>query len=123
MLRRKKVDEGDRLPKAVSADCQGEACAYFTGEPCKSYEDLLNADGKSGGPDLPPLRSDANYALYGQVCLGGEKPQLVAQRAELLTERANVLQIIALSGRYGDMPLLIQDQGHETTVIPVVSSE
>lgn len=31
-------------------------------------EELLKAYGQSGGTNLPPVRDDGNYAVYGLVC-------------------------------------------------------
>lgn len=69
----------------------------------------MNADGpKPGEGTTPPLREETNYIVYGQRCIEGNGPQLVAQRVEVLNPAAvNISAIIAKTGMYGDMPVQI----------------
>jgi hypothetical protein len=117
------VFEGERLPKIIVAQCLGEKCVNWSGAACAAYEDLLQADGESRGTDLPPLRDDASYALYGLACTGGDKEVLVAQRAEILKPGVNMLKIVGLSGMYGDMPLAIQTPQQTVSVETIATSD
>jgi hypothetical protein len=100
--------EGDRLSKVLPAQCIGDKCLNWSGVSCQAYADLLNADGASGSLDVPPLREEANYALYGVVCAGGSEETLVAQRVQLLKPGVHLAMIIAISGVYGEMPLTVE---------------
>lgn len=117
------VAEGERLPKTLSLKCLGEQCLNSSGVTCAAYEALLEADGSSGATDQPPLKDEASFAIYGQVCLGGEEEQLVGLRAEILKQGVEVMKIIALSGRYGDMPLIIQTPNQNLGIKTLASSD
>ena len=99
---------GERLPAIITARCLGEQCVNWRGAACSAYEELMTADGQSEGTDFPPLREKASYALYGLVCMGGDGEKFVAGRAEIFKPGVGIMKIVALSGTYGDMPLVIQ---------------
>lgn len=117
------TDGGERLPKIVAAQCLGEKCVNWSGKACEAYEDLLQADGQSGGTDLPPFRDEASYAIYGLACTGGSKEKLVMQRAEILKPGVNLMKVVALSGMYGEMPLAIQTLEQSLGVESIASSD
>lgn len=110
--------EAVRIPQTLPAKCLGEKCVNFIGVECNAYEDLLKADGQSGGRDLPPFRSDATFVLYGRVCTGGTSEVLVATRAETYKD-VNPMMLVAQAGRYGDIPLTIQNHAQQPSEQPL----
>lgn len=116
-------EERERLPKIIVTQCLGETCVNWSGTACRPYHDLLEADGESGGTDLPPFKDEPTFALYGHVCTGGEKPALVAQHAVTYAP-VPIGKLLALSGWYGDMPLAISAEDRNPVVVEtLVSSE
>lgn len=109
-----------RLPTTVAAQCLGARCVNFTGVDCQSRLELLQADGASGGPDLPPYVDDATFVIRGQVCIGGDKDKLVAIRAEALEPDVNPSMLVALGGMYG-LPLTIQAINRQTYGIQTIA--
>ncbi|MGZ6004964.1 MAG: hypothetical protein ACXWLH_02330 [Candidatus Saccharimonadales bacterium] len=107
MLRKKKQppesiapdDASERLPIYKRAQCLGEACMYFSGKKCSSRLELLEAKGTSGGPDLAPLVEDCSYALYGQVCMGGDEQVVVKRIVESPNHNGNPAELVARAGR------------------------
>ena len=102
---------GEHLPEFIPAACLGEKCPNYTGELCKTTEsEWMSAGGPTKGRDKekPPLRDEATYIIYGQRCIEGAHPELVAQRVEVFKpEEVSGMMLIALTGRYGDMPVEI----------------
>lgn len=84
----------------------------------------------AGGPTenrdttMPPLRDEATYIIYGQTCLAGVRPELVAQRVEIhKPDKIGMMGIIALTGRYGDMPVQVINGSAIASIETVASSE
>ncbi len=92
-------DSLSRIPIYKSQDCLGEACEYYSGTSCISRMELLEATGKSGGEDKAPLREECSYALYGQVCMGGEEQVVVRLHAESPNQLASSMELVARMGR------------------------
>lgn len=104
--------ERERLSKVLAAECLGEKCVNWSGTACSgAYQDLLEADGDSGGEDLPPFKDEPTFALYGHVCTGGEKPALVATHA-IRYAPVSIIRLVELSGRYGDIPFTVSAEDH-----------
>lgn len=108
--------EGERLADRLPAQCLGQKCLNFSGTECVSHLELLVAPGDSGGEDLPPLKDEPPYAIYGQVCNRPEYPSLAAQVAQVLKAGVNPAEIVAVSRTFGDMPLTILAPGQEITM-------
>jgi hypothetical protein len=108
MFRRKREQEsGERIPIYKPAECMGEACEYFTGEACASRLELLEASGESGEKGKAPLREDCKYALYGQVCMGGEQQVVIRLHAESPNEKASAMELVARMGRLDDQHIVL----------------
>ncbi len=110
MLRRnreKPEESGERIPIYKRAACLGEACTYFSGVECTSRLELLEALGKSGGKDKAPLREDCNYALYGQVCMGGDEQVVIGLHAESPNSNAGAMELVGRSGRYEEQRIVL----------------
>lgn len=88
-----------RVPIYKRADCLGNECPNFESDNCDSRLELLEATGKSGGKDLGPKVEDCSYALYGQVCMGGEEQVVVKRVAESPNGQADSLELVARTGR------------------------
>ena len=88
-----------RVPIYKRACCLGEDCPEFSGTPCESRLELLEATGKSGGKDLGPMVDDCSYALYGQVCMAGEEQVVVRRITESPNGQADAMELIGRSGR------------------------
>ena len=102
---------GEHLPAFIPTECIG---------------DWMSAGGPTEKHDTtkPPLKDVATYIIYGQRCLAGAAPKLVAQRVEIYKpEQVNDMQIIALTGRYGDMPIQILNGEQESSITTIASSE
>lgn len=125
--RNKNEANGEHLPAFIPADCIGEVCPNFSGQNCTDTEmEWMSAGGPTKKRDTskPPLKDEATYIIYGQRCLAGASPELVAQRAEVLKpEDVSKMQISALMGRYGDMPVEIVSSEQVSTVQTFASSE
>lgn len=118
------VDSRARLPQTLPAQCLGEQCVNFSGVACASYADLLQADGKSGGPNLPPYADEASYAIYGNICTAGEEEKIAGiSTVALKPEEINPAKMIALSGRYGNLPQAIMSPAGIEEVVTLASSE
>ncbi len=104
-LRRRKieaVDSADRLPKTRPIACLGEACTRYAGAECAAYEELIQTNGKSGGIDLPPLKGDASWAIYGRVCRPeGPSDRIVSITTVALKPTVGVMELMAHGERYG----------------------
>ena len=102
---------GERLPAFISTECMGENCPNFNSKDCTDAEmEWMTAGGptKKRNKSKPPLKDEATYIIYGQRCLSGTAPELVAQRVEVYKpEEVNTMQLIAQTGMYGDMPVQI----------------
>lgn len=114
---------GERLQASLPAHCLGEKCVNYAGQTCLSRLDLLQADGPSGGTDLPPLKGESNYAIYGQVCRGGEQESLVATYGEVLKPGVPMAKIVALAGMHGDLPLHIISGDTRAEVTTLATSD
>lgn len=118
---------GERLPEFIPATCIGESCPNFNGTNCDNPEmEWMTADGPAEKRDTskPPLRDEATYIIYGQRCLVGAVPELVAQRVVVLKpEAVSTMMLIAVTGRYGDMPVQIVNGDSVSSVETVASSE
>ncbi len=103
------IEDDGRLAAFIAATCLGEACPNYKGTACTTTEsEWMTADGPIEGRDTskPPFRDEAVYIVYGQTCLEGAEPDLVAQRVEIYKPaEANMMKLIAVTGRYGDMPV------------------
>ena len=95
-------DYEERLPKTFRAECMGLNCPVrLLSHGCNnSFYELLDSDGEPGGLDGTALRSEASYALYGQVCMlnADRKPRLVGLKGiivdpELTTEASTDLAL------------------------------
>lgn len=118
------AEERERLPQTLRANCLGEACAHFSGVECSAYLDLLRADGKSGGKDLPPYQDEATYAIYGNICMGGPSEVTVGITTKVLKpDEANGLKIIGITGAYGDLPQTIESGGRTLQIETAFSSQ
>lgn len=97
--RKNNAPAGEHLPAFIPTECIGEACPNFGGENCTNPEmEWMTAGGPTEKRDIskPPLKDEATYIIYGQRCLAGAAPELVAQRVEVLKpEDVNMLQLIA----------------------------
>ena len=85
-----------------------------------------DADGPIEGRDTskPPLRNEAICIIYGQRCLAGAAPELVAQRVEVFRrEEVSTAMLVALTGRYGEMPVEIVDGDSVSSLETLASSE
>ena len=91
--------QSPRVPIYKPADCLGETCPEYSGEDCDSRLELLEAAGKSGGKDLGPKVGHCNYALYGQVCMGGDEQVVVGRVTESPNGQADAMELIARAGR------------------------
>ena len=109
--RKLSISTGENLPEFIPADCIGQACPNFNGEACANPEmEWMTAGGPTEKRDKskPPLKDEATYIIYGQRCLAGATPELVAQRVEVFKpDDVSMMQLMALTGRYGDMPVEI----------------
>lgn len=129
LLNRKKNSgqtfDGERLPEFIAAQCLGDKCPNFQGELCTDTEsEWITAGGPTEGRDTskPPLRDEATYIIYGQRCLAGANPNLVAQKVEVFKpEEVDSMMLIAVSCRYGDMPVNIVN-GNDTARIETIAS-
>jgi hypothetical protein len=121
------IDDGhERVPVEIAAKCLGEACAFYAGVECDSRLDLLTCDGDSGAKDLPPYADDPSltYTMRGRVCTAEGNERLVGVETEVLQTGVNGLMLIALGGRYGDLPHRISTpKGGSQTVETIASSD
>lgn len=119
----RKQPQGEHLPEFIPASCLGDKCPNYQGTPCDTTEsEWLSAGGSTKGRDRekPPLKDEATYIIYGQRCLEGAHPELVAQRIELYKPaEVDGMMLIAQSGRYGDMPVEIVNGDNPTEVLRV----
>jgi hypothetical protein len=118
---------GEHLPAKLPAECLGEQCPEFKGTACESYEEWVSAKAtRTKGRDTsqPPLKDEAIYIIYGQACMAGEEREMVAQRAEVhRPDEVNGMELIALTNRYGDMPVRIEVAGRIAVVETLATSE
>lgn len=118
---------GEQLPAFIPTDCIGDACPNFSGKNCTNPEmEWMSAGGPTEKRDTskPPLKDEATYIIYGQRCLAGASPELVAQRVEVFKpEAVSMMQLIALTGRYGDMPVEIVSGEQVSAIETIASSE
>lgn len=125
--RRSDAPAGEHLPAFIPTECMGNACPSFSGEKCANTEmEWMSAGGPTEKRDTskPPLKDEATYIIYGQRCLAGAAPELVAQRVEVYKpEKVNIMQIIALTGRHGDMPVQIMSNEQVSDIKTIVSTE
>jgi hypothetical protein len=125
--RNRSASSGEHLPAFKTTDCVGEACPNFSGENCTDPEmEWMSAGGPTERRDTskPPLKDEATYIIYGQRCLKGASPELVAQRVEVFKpEDVDMMEIVALTGRYGDMLVEIISGEQISTVEKVEGSE
>lgn len=100
---------GERLPAIIPADCIGMSCPNFRGVPCTDSKMEWMRAGRPGSDQdksVPPLRGNTTYIIYGQMCLSGSLPQLIAQRVEVLKpEEVDPLIFVRLTSTYGTMPV------------------
>lgn len=71
----------NHLPATRPAKCLGEACPNFNQQNCTDATwTWMVAGGPTKGRDVtkPPLEDEATYIIYGQTCLSGAMPELVA---------------------------------------------
>lgn len=124
---RKNVPSEERLPAFIPTECAGESCPNFSGEKCADTEmEWMTAGGPIEKRDTskPPLRDEATYIIYGQRCLAGATPELVAQRVEVFKpEEVSTMMLIAVTRRYGDMPVQIISGDSVSSVEVILSSE
>lgn len=106
-IREKIIDHGERVPIYKQQECLGEACTYYSGIECSSRLELLRATGKSGGKDKGPLREDCSYALYGQVCMGGEEQVVVRLHSESPNGQASLAELVGRSGMYEEQKIVL----------------
>ena len=91
------VDTASQLPRAKAAKCLGEACASFSGIECASSKLILTRmNGEPIGEDVPHV-SDVSDALYVQVCLDGEPPEVVQTQVEIFAEGPDMRDLVAQS--------------------------
>ena len=125
--RRESEPTGEHLPEFIPTTCIGEACPNYTGKDCDDSEmEWMTAGGPAEKRDtnMPPLRDEATYIIYGQRCLSGAAPELVAQRVEVFkAEEVSTMMLIAMTGRYGDMPVQIVHGGSVSSIRTITSSE
>lgn len=118
---------GEHLPAFITTECIGDACPNFSGENCANPEmEWMTAGGPTEKRDTskPPLKDEATYIIYGQRCLAGAVPDLVAQRVEIYRpEEVSMMQLIALTGRHGDMPVQIVSSEQASPAETIASSE
>ncbi len=109
--RKEATPAGEQLPAFVPTICIGESCPNFSDKNCANPEmEWMTAGGPTEKRDTskPPFRDEATYIIYGQRCLAGVAPELVAQRVEVFKpEKVSTMMLIAMTGRYGDMPVEI----------------
>lgn len=119
--------QGEHLPDFLPAECLGARCPNYSGKTCNDTElEWMTADGPKEGRDTskPPLKKEAKYIIYGQRCLAGAEPKLVAQRVEIYKqEEVSMAKLIAMTGRYGDMPVDIVNGDSVKHVETIVSSD
>lgn len=98
-----------RMETELAVECAGERCPYYRGEPChNATEELLfaKADPKEEG-GKPPRLDQAVYGSYGRICMNGNDTNgtIIEQRVAIFDpSKVNIMEIIAQTGRYGDMP-------------------
>ena len=121
---------GEHLPETLPATCLGEKCPNYLDAACNATEmEWLSAGGPTENRDKskPPLKDEATYIIYGQRCLAAARSQLVAQRVEIYQpDKVNMMQLMALTGRYGDMPIEVvnlSDSGGSARIETIASSE
>ncbi len=110
MFRRRQAESevvGERLPVYRRAECLGETCMYYSGVRCESRLELLEALGESGGKDKAPLLEDCSYALYGQVCMGGDEQVVVGLHTDSPNGKAGAMELIGRSGRYEQQRIVL----------------
>lgn len=118
---------GEHLPAFVPTNCIGEVCPNYSGEDCNDAEmEWMTAGGptEKRNTSKPPLRDEATYVIYGQRCLAGVAPELVAQRVVVFKpEEVSIMMLTALTGRYGEMPVQIVSDGSVSSLKTAASSE
>ncbi len=123
---RSKLNE-ERHPEFLPSECLGEACPNFTGSACDDSEvEWMRADAPTKKRDTkkPPFKDDTRYIIYGQRCLTGEGPELVAQRVEIYKpDEVNMAGIIAITGMYGEMPVEVVNGYLSGSIQNIVTSE
>lgn len=105
------IADSVHLPEFIGASCLGEDCPNFKGVACTTTQsEWISAQGPIKGRDTnkTPLKDEADYIIYGQGCVEGDDRQLVAQEVYVFNpENISMMALVALTGRYGEMPVRI----------------
>lgn len=122
-----KKPAGELLPEFLPSFCLGEQCPNFSGAACETSEmEWISADApaKSRDTTKPPLKEEARFILYGQRCIEGAHPTLVSQRVEIYKpEEVNMMEIVAITGSYGEMPVEVVGPEARFSVETITSSD
>lgn len=100
-------NNGERVAIYKRADCLGSSCEFYIGNDCNARLELLHATGKSGGIDESPYERDCNYALYGNVCMGGEEQVVVGLSARSPNGRPSSKEMGELTNLYVDQHIIL----------------
>lgn len=101
-------EDRERLPKTRPAECLGKKCLHFTGVECDSYEQLVAANGPTGGQDLPPYTDEMTCAVYGQRCGKTENESIIALHA--IARPNHVMEARGLARWFSDRLALVVDE-------------
>lgn len=119
--------EGEKMPAFLDAECLGERCPNWSGETCNSKFEWMSAKATvTEGRDTsePPFIDETEYVIYGQHCGAQPDQPLVSQRVEIIGgSEVEDMALIALTGMYGDMPVVINRAGQTASIVTIASSE
>jgi hypothetical protein len=119
--------EGEKMPAFIDAQCLGDQCPNWGGEACSSQFEWISAKAtvtENRDTSEPPFIDEANYVIYGQSCGQNPEGKPVTQRVEVINpEGVSMMALIALTGRYGEMPVSINQAGQTNSIITIASSK
>jgi hypothetical protein len=119
--------EGEKMPAFLDAECLGEKCPNWKGEPCESEFEWMNAKAtvtEDRDTSQPPFINETQYVIYGQHCGALSDRPLVSQRVEIIDgTEVSGMALMAITGMYGDMPVQINRAGGSASITTIASSD
>ena len=118
---------GEKMPAFLDAECLGDQCPNWNGAACSSQFEWMTAKAtvtEDRDTSEPPFIDETNYVIYGQHCGDSADGKLVSQRVEVIdAEGVSMMALLALTGRYGNMPVVVNHAGQTGSIATVASSE
>lgn len=115
------------MPAFLDAECLGEQCPNWSGEACASQFEWMSADAtatEDRDTSEPPFIDETRYVIYGQYCGALPDQSLVSQRVEIIDQTGvSDMALVALTGRYGDMRVVVNRAGQSGSIVTVASSD